>query len=309
MTGEHLSTDTVADHLEGLLDPAEQDAVDAHLRTCSTCARLRAEVASVSTLLAGSAAEDIPVPEAVADRVQGAIQAESDRRARGGGVASLEAARHRQPHRQRRWSPRAGRALAAVAGLVVLVGGGAFAVQQLSGTGSSPLAGKPDSASSGGQAAGGSAAGSPRATATPDLTAATFAAAARSAVAAERHPASAAPTESPGKPGKPVKPGKPGKPGVEPSRGSVPKSFQGPNGFGADPVARCVARAVSHAAPSGSTQRLLASEPARWQGQRVVLAVAAPADRGRTARAYAVSGCPDAARIVHEQQIRLPAER
>ena len=71
----HPDPQTLAEHLEGLLEPARAATVAAHLDECESCVAVAAELGDVSRAL--RAAADVgPLPELVAHRIERAIAAE-----------------------------------------------------------------------------------------------------------------------------------------------------------------------------------------------------------------------------------------
>jgi hypothetical protein len=77
----HASAEALADFRAGLLPAREADAISAHLSTCSRCAALDAQLASVSSLLA--ATRTPPMPAALVARLDAALAAEAAARAAG----------------------------------------------------------------------------------------------------------------------------------------------------------------------------------------------------------------------------------
>jgi hypothetical protein len=75
----HISAEAIADFRAGLLPAREADAISAHLPTCSRCAELDAQLASVTSLLA--AAPTPPMPAALVARLDAALAAEATARA------------------------------------------------------------------------------------------------------------------------------------------------------------------------------------------------------------------------------------
>jgi hypothetical protein len=132
----HPSTEELAEHLEGVLDPPSDDRVRAHLQDCAECAATARELAAAGERLREAAEHPPPMPEHVVRRLEAALAAESRARSDGGGATSL--------HDRRRGRRRLATTglLAAAAVTVAAVGLG----EVLSGGGGSD-----------GQAAGGSA--------------------------------------------------------------------------------------------------------------------------------------------------------
>ncbi len=71
---DHPSRDTLADAAEGLLEPDDAAAVDAHVAGCGQCRAELAAFAEVSTVLAAAALP--PVPASVAQRLRDVVAAE-----------------------------------------------------------------------------------------------------------------------------------------------------------------------------------------------------------------------------------------
>ena len=84
MTG-HVSDEAMADFRAGLLPAREAAMIGAHLSTCSRCAELDAQLASVTSLLAATPTP--PMPAALAARLDAALAAEAAARAAGTGAA------------------------------------------------------------------------------------------------------------------------------------------------------------------------------------------------------------------------------
>jgi anti-sigma factor RsiW len=139
--GRHVALEVLADHLEGLLDPAEAARVEDHVGSCALCAAKVEELRGVTRLLAAAPAPAMPAD--VQDRVEQALRAElqalaapADGEPAGAApepqapagpattVASLEERRGRRG--------RIRRALLVAAAAVVVVAGGS-AVQNLGG--------------------------------------------------------------------------------------------------------------------------------------------------------------------------------
>ena len=78
MTG-HVSDEAMADFRAGLLPAREAAMIGAHLSTCSRCAELDAQLASVTSLLAATPTP--PMPAALAARLDAALAAEVAARA------------------------------------------------------------------------------------------------------------------------------------------------------------------------------------------------------------------------------------
>ncbi|HEU4909467.1 MAG TPA: zf-HC2 domain-containing protein [Propionibacteriaceae bacterium] len=78
MNAQHLSIDELAEAAEGLLDPERASAAEFHIAHCPEC---RAQSEALREVTATLAAEPTaPMPEAVADRLNEVIAAESARR-------------------------------------------------------------------------------------------------------------------------------------------------------------------------------------------------------------------------------------
>lgn len=75
----HASTEQLADLLAGVLPDAEAGSVAAHASECAECGAVRDRLAALPGVLAATPAPSLPAE--VADRLDAAIAAESDRRA------------------------------------------------------------------------------------------------------------------------------------------------------------------------------------------------------------------------------------
>ena len=64
----HLTVDSVADHLEGLLPDTAAAEAERHLSSCPDCAAIRVDLVAVREMLAAQSAE--PMPDAVALRIE-----------------------------------------------------------------------------------------------------------------------------------------------------------------------------------------------------------------------------------------------
>lgn len=88
----HISTDELADAVEGLLGEARSAQVQAHVAQCDDCAEVATALADVSVLLAADSAPRMP--DSVAARLESTVAAESGRRT--SGEAAAEAERRRR---------------------------------------------------------------------------------------------------------------------------------------------------------------------------------------------------------------------
>ena len=88
MTG-HVSDEAMADFRAGLLPAREAAMIGAHLSTCSRCAELDAQLASVTSLLAATPTP--PMPAALAARLDAALAAEAAARVAGTAAGSRRA--------------------------------------------------------------------------------------------------------------------------------------------------------------------------------------------------------------------------
>jgi hypothetical protein len=131
--GRHVALEVLADHLEGLLGPAEAARVEDHVGSCSLCAARVEELRGVTRLLAAAPAPTMPAD--VQERVEQALRSElSARAAPAEGEPAGAAAEAQAPagpatpvvsleeHRLRRGKIR--RALLVAAAAVVVVSGG-----------------------------------------------------------------------------------------------------------------------------------------------------------------------------------------
>lgn len=75
----HVATWELAEYSEGLLTPAQREAVATHLDGCPSCRAELEQLAEVSTLLASAPAQ--PMPTAVATRLERVVVAEQEHRA------------------------------------------------------------------------------------------------------------------------------------------------------------------------------------------------------------------------------------
>jgi len=135
MHHDHLTAETVADHLEGLLGPGEAAEAERHLALCPECSsmredlgRLRAALASHSTVpmpASVAARIDIALAEAAQARAATELSADgsspSDRERTGEYLVrptadeSIDGRRADPARRRRRWLPVLGGALATIA--------------------------------------------------------------------------------------------------------------------------------------------------------------------------------------------------
>ena len=135
MHDDHLTAETVADHLEGLLGPGEAAEAERHLASCRECAVVREDLGRLRTTLASTGAP--PVPASVAARIDLALAEAIEARAAAGlsadgtspsgreqaaerlegpwGGKSSGGHRATPVPRRRRWLPALGGALATIA--------------------------------------------------------------------------------------------------------------------------------------------------------------------------------------------------
>jgi len=135
MHHEHLTADTVADHLEGLLGPGEAAEAARHLASCPECEALREDLGRLRATLASEAAP--PMPASVAARIDLALaeaaetaaaarlsaggrspsgrEQSAERLERPGAGESTGGRRASHLPRRRRWLPALGGALATIA--------------------------------------------------------------------------------------------------------------------------------------------------------------------------------------------------
>ncbi|MBA2507355.1 MAG: zf-HC2 domain-containing protein [Nocardioidaceae bacterium] len=99
----HTTTEQLADLLEGVLTPADEEAAQDHLRGCDACRTDYDLLAGLPALLASVPAPELP--PAVASRLDDAIAAEDARRDTGPRV-DTSAAPSRSPRREPRREPR-----------------------------------------------------------------------------------------------------------------------------------------------------------------------------------------------------------
>ncbi|GAA4985845.1 zf-HC2 domain-containing protein [Actinopolymorpha pittospori] len=134
----HVDDDVLADAHAGLLSEADAAQVEAHLAGCAECAAADQALTDLEDLLRDAGATPLPMPAAVADRLEATLQDESLARSRETGVASLVTARHRDHVRSGRLRPR--HILAAAASVAVLAVGGIAAVSLVDRDGGTPVA-------------------------------------------------------------------------------------------------------------------------------------------------------------------------
>ncbi len=162
MTADHPTIDTIADYHAGLLQPAHQASVAAHLSSCADCTAAVHAVGEVSTILAEAGRGVVAMPDDVANRLDEALRQAADERAdadRSGTVVPLErpaAAVAPSAGRRRSWP-----LVAAAAAVLVVVGTAVVGDLDLSGTsagssvaGDAPAAERAESDGEGGAAAG-----------------------------------------------------------------------------------------------------------------------------------------------------------
>lgn len=135
MTPDHPAIETLADHREGLLPPAENARVSAHLAACGECSAANDAIAEVSALLADNSTEPVAMPAEVLARIDRAVQEANHERTRN--VVTL----HRPTAVAARAPRRTWPVLAAAAATAAILGGAALANSDLlGGDGSSPNA-------------------------------------------------------------------------------------------------------------------------------------------------------------------------
>ena len=149
----HLSADTLADLMEGLLDADGEAAARRHLEACAAC---RADLAALTDLPARLAgiADAGPVPELVAARLDRALVAAAAEDATDPAAATT-ATRTVTPLAADRGPVRGVRLLQAAAAVVLVLGVGALGVSALThgGNGDTGTSSTADSAAGGGTAA------------------------------------------------------------------------------------------------------------------------------------------------------------
>jgi hypothetical protein len=145
----HVGADRLAMRKAGATSAYRARRIDAHLAGCAQCRKLAADLDSVSSVLASARAPALPGP--VAARIEGALAAESARRASAAGAGEGQpqpadagegqpqpaGARRAGPRRPRLASPIALR-LAAGAAAAVVLGGAGYGIAQIVGGPSSP---------------------------------------------------------------------------------------------------------------------------------------------------------------------------
>jgi hypothetical protein len=116
----HPSLDELADHREGLLPPADEARVGAHLDGCRDCAGAMATLDDVAVALRDAGAEPVTMPDSVARSIGAALA-----QAAANGAQRPTAARNApEPTRARhRWVKPAFGWLAGTAAAVVVIGG------------------------------------------------------------------------------------------------------------------------------------------------------------------------------------------
>lgn len=96
----HFTADELSAAAEGLLTGDQAAEIDRHVASCSECTAAAVLLGTVRAALADLAhADTAPMPAAVADRLDAAMAAESDRRASGEAAADL--ARKQAEHAKR----------------------------------------------------------------------------------------------------------------------------------------------------------------------------------------------------------------
>lgn len=152
-TATHVDLDTMAQLDEGLLTPAAERRIRAHVATCPRCSARLQSVVGVRTALAAAPAERLPVE--VGARLDAAL-AHAGRQLAGTDRGAVPFG-----PRRARWRPNGGLLAAGAAASIVVLLFGALVVGVLRGSGSSD-----GTAGSGRSQAGGSAAGVPNAVVT-----------------------------------------------------------------------------------------------------------------------------------------------
>lgn len=127
---EHLSTETIADLQEGLLEHEPAQRAQGHLLSCPVCAAEDRALKDVPRLLV-AAGDAGPTPADVVDRVDAALAAEPSVRPAGAATVTALADHSSRPSGPR--PPLGMRVLQAAAVLVVLLAGAALAVSAWSG--------------------------------------------------------------------------------------------------------------------------------------------------------------------------------
>jgi hypothetical protein len=125
MHHEHLTAETVADHLEGLLGPGEAAEAERHLALCPGCSAMREDLGRLRAALASHST--VPMPASVAARIDLALAEAAEARAAAGLSSDGRSASDEERTgdrlgrragpvpRHRRWLPVLGGALATVA--------------------------------------------------------------------------------------------------------------------------------------------------------------------------------------------------
>lgn len=132
--GDHFDTDTLADHTEGLLEPARDAHVRAHIEWCTECNGVVEQLNSVRTVL--SSLPEPSMPDDVVARIDASLsQAQSER------AATTPADRSAEQPRRRSWLSGLFHRPGLLAGAAVLVVGFAFVGGYLSTQGSESGAG------------------------------------------------------------------------------------------------------------------------------------------------------------------------
>lgn len=157
---EHLSTETIADLAEGLLEHEPAQRAQGHLSSCPVCAAEDRALKDVPRLLA-AAGDAGPTPTEVADRVTAALEAEPSVRPAGAATVTALADHSSRPNGPR--LPLGTRMLQAAAVLVLLLAGAALAV--------SAWSGGSDTTTNAGSSAGATAKGAPEAASAYPVTA------------------------------------------------------------------------------------------------------------------------------------------
>ncbi len=125
----HLDIEVLADHAEGLLEPAQEARADTHLASCPRCRGVFDDLGLVSARLA-DAGDTGPMPSHVVDRLERAL-ADPDARPAAGTRSTTVVPLERTPARL----PRSSRLLQAVAACVVLLAGVAIGISAFVGGG------------------------------------------------------------------------------------------------------------------------------------------------------------------------------
>lgn len=122
MTTGHLDSVRLAEHAEGLLPPAQADAVETHLRDCPQCLQTAAALEAVTAQLV-TAPRALPTPPDVVNRLDRALAAEAEARGEDAAADPDPA-----PVVQLSWFRRRAPQLLAAAAVVGVVGFAGYAI-------------------------------------------------------------------------------------------------------------------------------------------------------------------------------------